>query len=78
MEAVTTALCIGAMAAAVMVAYLHANPGRGADHYWRHNHPPTYAIMNVCQVVIVAAIAYNARFVLAHLWERVVERWRGG
>ncbi len=74
-EDVMTALCIAALAGAVLVAFLHANPGRGAHHYWRHTHKPTYAVMNMCEVVIVAAIAYNARFVLAHLFRGLVARW---
>lgn len=67
-EDVMTALCIAALAGAVMVAFLHGNPGRGADHYWRYTHTPTYWVMKMCQVVVIAAIAYNARFVLAYLY----------
>lgn len=68
---VMTALCLAAMAGAVLVAYMHNNPAGGADHYWQDRHPPTYAVMKTCQVVIVAAIAYNARFVVAHLFHLV-------
>lgn len=64
-EDVMTALCIAALAGAVMVAFMHGNPGRGADHYWRYTHTPTYWVMKMCQVVV---IAYNARFVMAYLY----------
>lgn len=67
-EDVMAALCVAALAGAVMMAFLHGNPSFGAEHYWRNTHAPTYWVLKMCRVVIFAAIVYNARYILAYLY----------
>jgi hypothetical protein len=72
-EEVVTATCMVVLTGAVLVAYWRLNPGAGADHYY-NNTPggkPAFAALQACYVVVATALAFNARFLVAHLIQRM-------
>lgn len=61
---VILAVFIVLVSSVVLLAYKHANPDNGAEHYYMNGNRALYNVMQVCYVVIVASIGFNVRFVL--------------
>jgi hypothetical protein len=72
------AACIVVLTGAVLIAHWRLNPGAGADHYYK-NTPggkPAFAALQACYVVIATALAFNARFLIAHCVDRLTRSIR--
>lgn len=60
-----TALIVAGISGAVLMAYRYMNPNREAEQFFKDNDRPTvYRVMEGCYIVIMAAAAFNLRFVL--------------
>ena len=48
----------------VILAYRLHNPDKGAEHYFSRHHKVAYWALHMCYAVIVAALFFNARYVV--------------
>lgn len=63
-----TALAVAGVSGAVLMAYGYINPNREAEQYFKdHDSPMAYRVMEACYIVILAAAAFNLRYVLFDL-----------
>ena len=64
-RSLAASLVIAAVSLAILLAFRHANPDNGAEHYYlRENQKTAYRIMLACNAIILASIAFNLRFVV--------------
>ena len=62
------ALLIVCISSVVLLVYRHTNPNKGAEQYYKNEHKShgavLYGMMQVCYVIIVASVGFNARYIL--------------
>jgi hypothetical protein len=76
-ELVTALVVCGASGATLLAAYL-LDPNQDAARYYHEHHKSAYSAMKLCKIVLLAALVFNARYVLAaarHLVFQKVSQW---
>jgi hypothetical protein len=76
--AASKSLVVAGIAAAVstcvLLAFRAVNPGQGAEHYYMRENKVLYRVMQLCYVVIIASIAFNARYALTQTVKMLMSR----
>ena len=62
-----SALVVASVAGMVLLAYRAANPANGVEYFYKLRHRPLFHLIQLCNVALMAALAFNARFLVLEL-----------
>lgn len=70
---VASAVVLG-VSGTVALAYQKCNPDQSVEYFYLNKHKPLYCLLKLCTVVIFAAVAFNARFLISGVAELAMAR----